>query len=537
VKFPVIPLVCLLGSAAALGQFPPQIKNVIVIFQENRTPDNLFHFLKPQCPIPANATGLAACTPSPVTSSCYNISPCGLSNQHGKPVPVVLKPMAITDIFDPGHSHLSFKQMCDPDHITFACRNDGAWGNGGIDTKGPYTYVENPGVVNSDGSNGHFLDPYLKLAEQYGWANYMFQTNQGPSYPAHQYMFSGTSALTAEDDANSTFFAENFSGGEGDNGSGCLALPGSSGEIISPAMSTPPLGCEIYANGTVQECAMFNTDAIYPTQPVGTFCFQHQSIADLLNPRSITWKYYVPTAGYIWTAPDSIKSICEPAWVNPNGDPNSQLECTGSQWNAHVDMTNHGTDILPDIAKCNLAGVSWVIPDGVWSDHPAAGSIYGPSWIAAVVNAIGNNPQCPTGTPDAGQTYWDNTAIVITWDDWGGWSDHEPPPFLSALPCKSKNCHGDYQFGFRVPMIVVSAYTPVGYINNTVHDFGSVLRLIEGINHIPEGALGFADKRAVNDLSGFFSLRKPRSFVTIPAQKKAKFFNEYSGPVMAPDND
>ena len=49
--------------------FPPQITHVVVVFQENRTPDNLFHFLTPLCPIPKGATGLAACTPNPVTTS------------------------------------------------------------------------------------------------------------------------------------------------------------------------------------------------------------------------------------------------------------------------------------------------------------------------------------------------------------------------------------------------------------------------------------------------------------------------------------
>ena len=65
---------------------------------------------------------------------------------------------------------------------------------------------------------------------------------------------------------------------------------------------------------------------------------------------------------------------------------------------------------------------------------------------------------------DNGAGYWNNTAIFITWDDWGGWYDHEPPTIL-AQP------EGDYQYGFRVPLVVVSAYTPQGYINNTAPRF------------------------------------------------------------------
>jgi phospholipase C len=112
---------------------------------------------------------------------------------------------------------------------------------------------------------------------------------------------------------------------------------------------------------------------------------------------------------------------------------------------------------------------------------------------------------CPEGTLDAGQTFWRNTAIVVTWDDWGGWSDNQPPIIPSGLPCTSTNCQSDYQYGFRVPLIVVSAYTPQKYINNENLDFGSILRTIEGIYGITEGTLGFADARASNDLRDFFT--------------------------------
>src|SRR5579863_6201519 len=324
----------LLVPVAAFAQFPPQIKNVIVIVQENRTPDNLFHFLTPACPIPASADGYRACSPTPVTDRCYDISPCGLSNQSGILDRITLKPVPLSGSADPDHSHNGFNNMCDPDPAALHCRNDGAW-----KTSSPagtsYGYVANPAVSNYDGSRGHLLEPYLKLANEYGWANYMYQTNQGPSFPAHQFIFSGTSAQTAEDDQKSTFISENFNNKVVSNEAGCLALEDATNAEVSPALSTPPKGCKLYADGSVQECPVKNTALVYPTDPVGTFCFHHQSMADLLNPGDITWKYYAPSPGSIWTAPDAIKSICEPAWVNPNGDPTSGLECTGQQWNAH----------------------------------------------------------------------------------------------------------------------------------------------------------------------------------------------------------
>ena len=110
-KFGGIPFVFLLAAGTAFGQFPPQLTRVVVIVQENRTPDNLFHFLTPACPIPAGTSGLSACIPEPVISGCYDISPCGLSNQKGVPAAVPLKAMPLSANVNPNHSHDGFNKM------------------------------------------------------------------------------------------------------------------------------------------------------------------------------------------------------------------------------------------------------------------------------------------------------------------------------------------------------------------------------------------------------------------------------------------
>jgi hypothetical protein len=61
--------------------------------------------------------------------------------------------------------------------------------------------------------------------------------------------------------------------------------------------------------------------------------------------------------------------------------------------------------------------------------------------------------------------------------------------------------------------------------------------MIEGVNHIPEGALGFADKRSETDLSQFFTLSKPRKFTIIPALEDAHFFTSQKRGPIAPDDD
>ncbi|HUK90095.1 MAG TPA: alkaline phosphatase family protein, partial [Blastocatellia bacterium] len=168
----------------------------------------------------------------------------------------------------------------------------------------------------------------------------------------------------------------------------------------------------------------------------------------------------------------------------------------------------------------------WVTPSCANSDHANCNDGGGPDWVASIVNSIGNAGSC-----DGGEGYWRDTAIVITWDDWGGWYDHEPPTILPGPA-------GDYQYGFRVPLIFVSAYTPGGLIDNLRHDFGSILRFVEHNFGVPEGALNFADARSETDLTSFYDLGlAPRPFRSIVTKKSIRSFLEDKRPQTPPDDD
>jgi phospholipase C len=241
-------------------------------------------------------------------------------------------------------------------------------------------------------------------------------------------------------------------------------------------------------------------------------CFEHQTLTDLLDAAGVTWRYYGeggdiwwdPTPRGYWVAPNSIAHICVAV----------SQQCTGKEWKSNVEFTPSA--VLSDIStNCNLRNVSWVVPDAFNSDHSLdPRNTGGPSWVASIVNAVGTS-KCKDGTTP----YWDDTAIIITWDDWGGWYDHVPPT-IEAFP------QGGYQMGFRVPLIVVSAYTPAKFISNTPEDFGSVIRFVERNFRITEGALTFADARGTGgDLTEFFSLgSSPRKFQAIKAPLSAKHF-------------
>jgi phospholipase C len=484
-------------------------QHVVVVVQENRTPDNLFQGL---CAPPYGSA--SSCSTSP-SAWQYDIQTSNWLNKRSPTGVTQPGTVPLANNYDLDHNHDAFVAMCDEDSGG-ACLMDGAAGIHCVLDENPpigtcpaaSTFPQFDYVDNSSGT----LNPYLQLATQYGWGNYMFQSNQGPSFPAHQYIFGGTSAPSSVDDASGIFASGNGVIGPND---GCVSPANATVQLITPAGET----------GTT-----------YP-------CFEHQTLPDLL-PSTVTWRYYEPPGVPIWNAPLAISHMCESS--GPGG------VCTGSQYLNNVDTKP--ADVLTDIANCNLRSLTWAIPTGFNSDHADGNTGGGPSWVASIVNAIGNATAC-----DGGTGYWNDTAIIITWDDWGGWYDHEPPTILSSI-------QGDYENGFRVPLIVVSAYTPAGYINNNRLDFGSILRFIEENFGITPGALNFADARTNQDLSGFFTIpispddlemsadglvqsdalvrsaamskpTTPRKFVKIKAPKDAYFFIHDKRPPTPPDDD
>lgn len=445
-----------------------KLQHVVIIFQENRTPDNLFQGL---CIAPYGSASACSSTPS---SSQYDIQSFGM-NSLGQTIP--LNPIALgtsdsipqaanPDNYDINHGHGAFVSMCQLDSATGVCAMNGADleeactpGTNGCPDNSQFMYV-NPADV----------APYLRMAQTYAFADRMFQTNQGPSFPAHQFIISGTSTPSA---GSNLFAGENPSNASG--AAGCIAPPGTTVAMVDPTSA--------------------ETTRMYP-------CFEHATLTDLLDSAGLSWRYYAPSAGSIWTAPNAIQHMCGPNAALPNATACLGTDYNGASAKVVLNQTQAHAQILTDIASNQLPQVSWVIPAAQFSDHANVNNGCGPSWVTQVVNAIGNS------------AYWSNTAIIITWDDWGGWYDHVPPPrVLQGPDCRQWGC--GYVYGFRVPMIVISPYAvKAGYISHVDHDFGSILKFIENNFGLP--SLGYADAPA-DDLSDFFNYdRIPSKFEAIP---------------------
>ena len=320
----------------------------------------------------------------------------------------------------------------------------------------PYVYVNPSQIV-----------PYWTLAQQYSLANAMFTTQGSASFSAHQDLIRGGTFI---DSTHSLIDNPRY----GNNAWGCDSSSGTKTSLITTGLllqkGVGPFPCTTsFPNG----------GSSYAT------------LRDLLDAQSVSWKYYTPAIGdpgAIWSAFDVIAPVRN-----------------GPEWNANVSSPE--TNIFSDITNGTLPAVSWVIPNGQNSDHPSNGSDTGPSWVASVVNAVGESQ------------YWDSSAIVIVWDDWGGFYDNVAPP----LPRDNQGGPG-----LRVPLLVVSPYTreaipsQPGYISSTFYEFGSIVRFIEDTFGL--GRLGTTDStsNSIDDMLDFG--QSPRPYQPISSKYSRSYF-------------
>jgi phospholipase C len=306
--------------------------------------------------------------------------------------------------------------------------------------------------------------PYWAMAKQYVLADRMFTTQFDASFVGHLDLVAGTSSVASD-------------------------------ESVVEVPTASPWGC-----GATQGAKTWLLTQGRTISPTGPFpCFtQFATLADTLDDAKVSWKYYAPAAGksgYLWSIFQSIASVYK-----------------GRDWKRNV--ISPQTKVLQDAANGTLPSVSWVVPDGPDSDHAGNSSDHGPSWVASVVNAIGEGPD------------WNSTAIVVVWDDWGGWYDHVPPPQL------------DFRgLGMRIPCIIISPYARRGYISHTQYEFGSILHFTEQAFNLPSlgtnkvgpapNDRGYTDVRGASLVDSFDFTQKPRAFTPIPAPyPMSAFVNE-----------
>ena len=384
---------------------------------------------------------------------------------------VTLQSHALVTPFDIQHCHKAYLTDYDGGKMDgFGQASKGACGTSGKPVgKAVYQYVKPTDIA-----------PYWAIANQWGLADHMFQNQGSGSFIAHQDLIRGGTQI------NNKF-----------------AL------VDNPNIM--PWGCD---SGPNSKTSLITAKGDYlPYQQKGPFpCTNkfpssngYEQISDLLDAKGVSWHYYSPCfKGYNpGNCDNGCPSICSGGILNAF-DVIARVRY-GSEWGTFVSMPE--TNVFTDIKNGNLAAVSWVIPSDANSDHPGegCGCDDGPAWVASIVNAVGQS------------SYWNSSAVVILWDDWGGFYDHVAP-----------QQDGWGGMGFRIPMLVLSPYLKVGsgsqggYISSTPYSYGSLLRYIEENWNLP--SLGTSDKTA-NSISDMFDYsQKARGFTVISSGRSIEYF-------------
>jgi len=280
----------------------------------------------------------------------------------------------------------------------------------------------NPACTNSSKPDvlgyhdGREIPNYWKDARQFVLQDRMFEPNASWSLPAHLFEVSEWSArCTQHDDPASCVNALDDPG-----------LPPN----FQPRRKGTPKTNPIYAW----------TDLTY-----------------LLHMSGMSWGYYVVNG----TEPD-----CEND-EDEDCPPIPQNSKTPSIWNplpffdtvkadqqlGNIQSISRFYELA---ANGTLPAVSWVVPSGPISEHPPALVSAGQTYVTSVINTVMKGPN------------WNDCAIFLAWDDWGGFYDHVAPPHVDA--------NG---YGLRVPAIVISPFAKRGYIDHQTLSFDAYVKFIE----------------------------------------------------------
>jgi phospholipase C len=264
------------------------IQHVVIVVQENRSFNNLFYGFSG-----AKTSGTGR-------------------NSHGETVTLAALPLSVG--YDITHSHRAWLAAYDGGKM------DGFDLEGADpDNQEPYSYVQHSDVTQ-----------YWTLAQQYALADEFFQSNTGPSYPAHAYLIAGQSEMASENPSDPDIW-------------GCDSPPGTRVRIIGDDGQEHP----------------------------GPFpCFDYPTLADEVSAAGLTWTQYAQSTVNFWNAYDAISHIRY-----------------GPDWNSRIVAPSE--QFITDVQNGRLANVTWISPAFKTSDHPNSHSRLGPQWVASVVDAVG----------------------------------------------------------------------------------------------------------------------------------------------------
>jgi phospholipase C len=207
------------------------------------------------------------------------------------------------------------------------------------------------------------------------------------------------------------------------------------------------------ASGDPMSC---QNELEYPSKPKTNPDYAWTDITYLLHKYNVSWGYYLGQ-GYQPDCDDDAMT-CAPLPQNVK---------ISSYWNPLVDFETVKQDnqlgniqdvknFYTEAKNGTLPSISWIVPNQADSEHAPANIADGQAYVTSLVNAVMQSPD------------WNSSAIILAWDDWGGFYDHVAPPVVD-----------ENGYGLRVPTIVISPYAKKGYIDHQTLSFDAFLKFIE----------------------------------------------------------
>jgi phospholipase C len=292
---------------------------------------------------------------------------------------------------------------------------------------------------------------YWLYAQNYVLGDAMFSSLMGPSLPNHLYTIAAQSG-------------------------GVINNPVTDKNIGTVGKSSRGWGCDV-AN---QQVEVKNPDG---STQLKEACFDFNTLADELDAKGLSWRYYAPPSGqpgYVWSVFNAINHIRN-----------------GPDWKYVVPTPQ----FMTDAASGNLPTVSWIVTPANVSEHAPASVCVGENWTVQMLTSLMQGPD------------WSSTAVFLTWDDFGGFYDHVAPQQVDG-----------YGLGFRVPLLVISPYARKGYIDHTQYEYSSMLRFAE--DTLGLATLTGRDK-AANDMMGAFDFTQQPRQPLILQQRSCKVTTPY----------
>jgi phospholipase C len=371
-----------------------KIKHIVIIMQENRSFDSYFGTFPGADGIPMSNGVPTVCVPDPKAGTCVAPFHDSADLNQGGPHGAA---SAAADI-DGGKMDGFIAQA---EAAKSGCKdpNDPACGGHSTDVMGYHDSREIPN--------------YWAYAQNFVLQDRMFEPNASWSLPEHLFMVSEWSALCTSANPNS-----------------CI------NELDAPGL--PP-------------------DPNNPNRPPPIYAWT--DLTYLLHRNGVSWAYYV----FSGTQPDTAD---DEEMATPQAQQNA---ATPGIWNPLPFFTTvQGDNELSNVQDLadffaaakngTLPAVSWIAPNGRFSEHPPALVSEGQNYVTNLINAVMQGPD------------WDSTAIFLAWDDWGGFYDHVAPPVVDV--------NG---YGLRVPGVVISPYAKQGYIDHQTLSFDAYVKFIEDV--------------------------------------------------------